>query len=298
MIKIHRLCSTIWLIINNLLSFDYFRYLGSEIIPAIFGILLSAIVTRLMDLDQFGIYSSSMAILGIIVIPFSQLVNQPYFRYNKIAEKGGYKQAFDITNLLVLASSILFIFLIEISLFTKISSTLNFGIRDYLLFAVLSIFMLLYDFVQTILQSNLLSQKSSVITIILSMLKFIITILVITISPYAINMLLALLISYLLVLMFSFRKIVRVAIPFKIEKTIRVRETIKEYLKYGLPFIGWFLFSQVLNSGDRILINHIMGPAQVAIYSGSYTLSILILGFVLNPLITTIHPIIMNNYEK
>lgn len=66
MIKIHRLCSTIWLIINNLLSFDYFRYLGSEIIPAIFGILLSAIVTRLMDLDQFGIYSSSMAILGII----------------------------------------------------------------------------------------------------------------------------------------------------------------------------------------------------------------------------------------
>lgn len=297
MIKIHRLCSTIWLIINNLLSFDYFRYLGSEIIPAIFGILLSAIVTRLMDLDQFGIYSSSMAILGIIVIPFSQLVNQPYFRYNKIAEKGGYKQAFDITNLLVLASSILFIFLIEISLFTKISSTLNFGIRDYLLFAVLSIFMLLYDFVQTILQSNLLSQKSSVITIILSMLKFIITILVITISPYAINMLLALLISYLLVLMFSFRKIVRVAIPFKIEKTIRVRETIKEYLKYGLPFIGWFLFSQVLNSGDRILINHIMGPAQVAIYSGSYTLSILILGFVLNPLITTIHPIIMNNYE-
>ncbi|MED3936473.1 lipopolysaccharide biosynthesis protein [Priestia megaterium] len=68
----------------------------------------------------------------------------------------------------------------------------------------------------------------------------------------------------------------------------------KKFILYGLPMTGWFIGSNLLGVGDRIILKIFTDSSKVGIYSANYTLVSMGIGLLVSPLLQAAHPVIMN----
>jgi len=79
--------------------------------------------------------------------------------------------------------------------------------------------------------------------------------------------------------------------------TIKKR-LVRIYLSYGIPIGMWLGISTMLNVSDRYLIEYYFTFNEVGIYSSVYDITYKICTFALAPILTAIHPLIMNSYRQ
>lgn len=84
----------------------------------------------------------------------------------------------------------------------------------------------------------------------------------------------------------------------KIKLTKLKKKTIKIYLSYGIPIGLWLGIATSLNVVDRYLIEYYFTFDEVGVYSSIYDITYKISTFTLTPILTAIHPLIMNAYNK
>ena len=73
---------------------------------------------------------------------------------------------------------------------------------------------------------------------------------------------------------------------------------LKEALSYGLPLIGFELSSILLSTGDRYVLQFLLGSTAVGLYSSAYNLTSYLVDFFAVPFRMTIMPIYMSTWEK
>lgn len=84
----------------------------------------------------------------------------------------------------------------------------------------------------------------------------------------------------------------------KIRLTSVSMSLLKESLSYGLPLIGFELSSVLLATGDRYVIQFLLGSAAVGLYSSAYNLTSYLADFFANPFQLMIKPIFISIWEK
>lgn len=72
----------------------------------------------------------------------------------------------------------------------------------------------------------------------------------------------------------------------------------KKALKYGMPLIVLNFSGMIITSGDRYVINWLLGLSSVGIYAVGYNLSTYVVTLIQTPLNTAIAPIYMDLWEK
>ncbi len=70
------------------------------------------------------------------------------------------------------------------------------------------------------------------------------------------------------------------------------------YIHYGIPIGLWFAVASALNLVDRYLISYYFSFEEVGIYSAVYDITYKICAFALAPILTAVHPLIMEAYQQ
>jgi O-antigen/teichoic acid export membrane protein len=74
--------------------------------------------------------------------------------------------------------------------------------------------------------------------------------------------------------------------------------TTTEFLGFGLPLVAWYAASQILNLSDRFFLEGARGTEEVGIYSVTYSLAMGVVGGILQPLLATMHPLIVHAWHE
>jgi O-antigen/teichoic acid export membrane protein len=279
---------------NSRLFEHLVTYLPATIVPALVGLLSTAIITREVTTSQFGIYSLILATSSLLVIPISQLVGQPVLRFVP-------GQSADESNNLFLASATT-LTLASVPVVISVMGILLILMGEdsagpiwmVLLGSIYCGLLLLNTFSQTVFQAELRPRKASIISIIPSLGQSVFMVALVLIWPSAASLIIGAIIGQILVVPLFLKQI---KLIFRTDGVNRYfyasKQQIKRIISYGAPMAGWFLFSQILNAGDKLIIAKYLGPSDVAIYSASYTLTVTIISFALSPLLTAAHPLIM-----
>lgn len=72
----------------------------------------------------------------------------------------------------------------------------------------------------------------------------------------------------------------------------------KKFLRYGIPMMLWFLCSQLLNVGDRFVIQQILGEKAVGIYTANYLLINGVAGLLNAPISLAAFPLVMKQWAE
>jgi O-antigen/teichoic acid export membrane protein len=72
---------------------------------------------------------------------------------------------------------------------------------------------------------------------------------------------------------------------------------IKPYLAFGLPMLPSYLFTWIINSSDRYVIEYFMDFASVGVYSASYSIGGIILMF-MGPISMVLYPTMLKLWEE
>jgi O-antigen/teichoic acid export membrane protein len=71
-----------------------------------------------------------------------------------------------------------------------------------------------------------------------------------------------------------------------------------QFLRYGIPLIGWMIGVRILEMSDRYLIHYLRGPGDVGVYSANYGMASMAIWIVATPLLLTAHPLIFSSWES
>jgi O-antigen/teichoic acid export membrane protein len=155
----------------------------------------------------------------------------------------------------------------------------------------LAILLIAVSFGQTVLQADLRSVASSRYSVALSIVQLLVTLGLVSLRPKGTSLLLGMTVAHFAILMMIMRNL---DLPGISALSALTRSDIAQHLSYGTPLMGWFICAQLLNSSSRLVVGHVAGVSAVAIYSSSYTLTTMFMGFVLAPLLTASHPLVMS----
>ncbi|ULO08642.1 polysaccharide biosynthesis C-terminal domain-containing protein [Paenibacillus sp. 19GGS1-52] len=267
------------------------KYIPGTLIPALLTLISTAIFTNLLDTSEYGYFMLAMSVINILTAVSAEWLKQSIARY--------LPGVMENEKILKIKSSIFLsvIYILILFIFVSIIAAPLFmdKIHLYVFIVILTILNIIYFILLVILQSELKSGLYSIFNLILSIFKLAFPIILIYKFNESVNQIL---LGYILALIF-------IIIPMFINVKIRIRITIKSYkdpvitqyiksfVKYGLPMIMFFLSAQLLNSGDRFIIQIFYGADQVGIYSANYSLIYGGIGLISTPIMLAVSPMIM-----
>ena len=286
--------NTLWLVAK-----DWIQYLPTAIIPAILMIIASAIFTRMFPPHIYGLYSLALAISLPIINAFSQPLSQPIGRfYYEYSSKGQ-------IHILWQAMSILMFRVMVILL--PVDTILGFWlIRSHrepismtsalLIFIILQV--LTASLMPTIL-SSFQTRHYQIIILATTFLGVALSIGFTTLGGPDISFLLwANVLASLIFLPIIYRwSKMHMSWPLFYKNEERVL-ALRRFLRYGLPFIPWFVAESMLSIGDRYVLEWFHGPTSVAVYSVNYALAQQAVGLLAGPFMTALWPRIMQQWSK
>jgi O-antigen/teichoic acid export membrane protein len=74
----------------------------------------------------------------------------------------------------------------------------------------------------------------------------------------------------------------------------QTRRLVRAFLVFGVPMTVWFFSGVLLDVGDRVVINNVLGPAAVGVYDASYRLIAGTAVLMVVPVTITLHPYLMS----
>ena len=281
------------------------HYIPAVLIPAITNIFLTLGLARILNLQLYGEYTYYTSIGVLITSIFSQWLVQSIQRFHYTDQK----QKEYIFLVRFVQSIYIYTFLIAFIFYIFYKFLIN--SQDNILSILLSLTMLFTS--QSLLAvkvaeyaANYKVSNIKKINVQQSFLKLVfLSIYLLIFHDFQINeiMIILSLTNFLNLLEFIRRndKLSNVLIfnySFFYSSKKIISKQFKKLLFYGLPMTGWFIGTNLLGVGDRVVLKLFTDSSQVGIYSANYTLVSTGIGLLVAPLLQAAHPVIMNYGQK
>jgi O-antigen/teichoic acid export membrane protein len=290
---------------ENLYKKTLIHYIPAVLIPAFTNILLSLGLARILNVELYGTYTYLLSIGTLITSIISQWLVQSIQKFH-YSEKNDviYQATINFFKSIIVHIYIitLFVWMLNGVFINFIDNIINVILSLFMFFTAQSLLAIKVAIYSAEYKANLVKRmniKQAILKLVL------ISIYLILFSEYKINVILFMIswANFYTVLtdMLKNKEIRNLILSNSIQKIIlnkKVRMQIKKLLAYGLPMTGWFIGTNLLGVGDRIILKLYTDSSQVGIYSANYMLVSTGIGLLVSPLLQSAHPIIMNYGQK
>jgi O-antigen/teichoic acid export membrane protein len=273
---------------------DSLVYLPSVVIPAAVALLGVVVFTRLLGVNDFGVYSVVAAVVTILTVGGGEWIGQSILRYLP-------EQRDDVARRELVASSLgmsLATMLLVIALGTVFRLVVAGRSFDVLVLPVTALLAMeiLFTVAGAEVQARMQARRLSLYRIAGSVARF----------AFALGCMLwfARSVEWLLVGAAVGRGLLALALTLDVARDangwIRPRLdgwVVRRFASFGVPIIGWTMCSQVLGLSDRFIISAIKGNVEAGIYSASYALVAMAFQLISGPLMTAAHPLIVTAWR-
>ncbi|MGG6440547.1 polysaccharide biosynthesis C-terminal domain-containing protein [Saccharococcus caldoxylosilyticus] len=278
---------------------DTIIYGIAVIISAFLGAFSVSIYTRIFAAKDYGEYNLVLSTSLFITTLFSQWIQQSIQRYRPEYKKNGKVNEFN-TNLYILTIVTVFI-IIGLSC---LASLFKYKLGAYNNYYWASVCLILAQFIflilSSLLQSDFKSKNYKNFVLINSILKFVLSVLLIFLFyKHPISIIYGTILAQLVLIIPMIRStemLSNVTNNFRFDDFLFFA---KKFFLYGFPMIGWFLGNSILNLTDRYMLAILRSSKEVGIYSANFSIVSASLGLLTTPLLSAAHPIIMNGaYDR
>lgn len=255
---------------------DIIGYAPSKLIPAFIAFLWSYIFTRIFPPDEYGIYSLATAIVIPLITVIIEWAGQPIGRfYAEFVEKNRAELYFTVVKKLVkivtiIAGSIGLLSIIVSYFFFNKFILVILGLAIYLLFNSLTLLL------SPILPSSMEVKTYRRLEVFRNMFRLGIAIfMILSLGEHIVFLIWADAIAAVVFLFPLYKKInllLTTGLLSEKNSEIEISKVLSRFTSYGLPMMLWFLFSQLLNVGDRFVIQYYYDSYEVGVYSANYQL--------------------------
>jgi len=274
---------------------DFMKYIPSQIVPGLVGMIAIPIVTRLFSPSDYGNYVlvlSTISVLTIIMGWLSMAVLRFYSVF-EIEERLKVLSSLVVKWFFVSITILVFVFLSIIFL-----AKAKLGVQLYrlmLIGVVVFVFSALFQVLSSFLQAKRAVKFYSGFTVWKSISKLTFGILLIVAFGYGVEGLLwgeffGIVIALPLIWKYAIGRFPR-GTPFSLDLT-------KEMAKYSFPLVMGNLAAWILSLSDRFILEFFRGSQEVGIYSASYTVSEKSILLVASLFMIASNPISMKIWER
>jgi O-antigen/teichoic acid export membrane protein len=248
----------------------------------------AALFTRMVSVEEYGLYSLVLAIVNIVALPIAQLVCQPVLRFACEAQDQDKRGKVLWAGMLALGATTAVGSIVSVLVAARTRGAAN----DLAALGLsLAILVIAVGFAQAILQADLRPVASARYSVALGIVQLLATVGLVVLRPKGTSLLLGMAIAHSCALVMMARSL---RLPGIHILSTLTRSDIAQHMSYGVPLMGWFACAQLLHSGGRLVVGRLAGVSAVAIYSSGCTLTTTLLAFVLAPLLTASHPLVMS----
>jgi len=276
-------------------------YIPGKIIPAIISLSFSAIFTRLFSTEEYGMYSLILAIVVIITALISQWLQQSISRYLPEVTSNDEK--------MLIFNSIGYGIILVVVLCFVIVLPILFGIQKLFLHSSFNttiaafIFILsgsIFGTLGVILQAEMKAKEYVKYNLIKEVIRFSLSIIFVMLVYRNIDSLFwaaSLSGLFLIPCLWKRSGISNFRALIFINNHNRIFSYIKKFLVYGFPMVGWFIMANLMNLGDRFIIQYYRGASEVGIYSASYYLIQNGTSIIAMPILLASHPFLVKAWS-
>ena len=277
------------------------NYLPAALLPALIALASSATFTRIFTANDYGILSLLLAIIAPIATMLTEWIGQPVGRFYAEYKHNNRLELYRSAVVIVLFSTVIWIVLVALLALAGLLF-FNGGIPYPLLLVGTVIGLLVqswYSILIRILPASFKIQPYRNVVVLMSVLSLIITLALIHFFGINIAWLVwgpalstGLLLPYILR---------HAGIALKINRAdfgVRTQKTLLRFWHYGAPMMIWFFANQLLNIGDRYIIQIYLDSTQLGIYSVNYNLVSQAVNLVNVPLWAASGPILMSQWAR
>jgi len=279
---------------------DFLTYLPARLIPAAVGLATVSLFTRLFTPEAYGIYALALAAGGIALALLSGWLRECAIRF-LLEERGEKREDSFILGLLGLALRTSTVPLL-VALVVYILGVVPPDFRGLLPWVALWVAAgVVYGTLNSLLQAGLQARRYTLWEAVRSVLG------------------LGLAITYLFLVersvagAFAGLLLSTVVVGSAIGRDLGLRQRIVRsgrkgssmgrssalrLASYGLPLVGWAAGREILNMGDRFVIQWFWGSEAVGIYSSNYFLADGGAGLLFIPLLAAAGPLVMHAWAK
>lgn len=250
-----------------------------------------------MSKEEYGVFSlvtvTYMVLSSISKFGLQHASLRFYYNEKNDLDRNKYFTTIFTSNLAI-SFAICFVIFLAISKYTRlIPSILN----NFIIY--IAVLGFVYNIISILLNIIRAEQNSKLYTVILIVQRYLKLLFAVVLFAVAYMRLKGILIGWILVdssvlIFLTIYLLRRYRLSFRSYST----GSLKKYLSYGIPMIGFELSTLLLALGDRYLINYFMGSENVGIYSAGYNLSTYIANFFVSPLRLAIIPLYLKLWEK
>lgn len=265
-----------------------FRYLPSQIIPALVSFILIGVNAQYLGAEKFGIYTILITVVEVLCLFSHQWIKVGYIRHYSEFD-GHEKVVFTST-----ADVLFFVVLLSVLFLCGVCVVLLEVVYEELILvgAFLYSSKTIYQYLQDKIRMHEQFFVYNVNSTIFSLASLIITVYVYEFYEVSVqHAILALAFSYILGFIVSFFKI---NLNFKYFS----HEMVMMNVRYGLPLTISAILMQVLTKVDRYLIAYFMGAAAVGYYSAVVGLVFGLLSLVFTIVAAPLYPEIIKKSSE
>ncbi|QCW02595.1 oligosaccharide flippase family protein [Natrinema pallidum] len=274
--------------INTIARFiqDFGFYTVAEFVPAALGLVALVFYTRVFDTAAYGQYSLTIVFVTVLSTGLFGWLEQAVLRFESTSEE-------------IVPTAILTLCLISaigIAIGTISFVLLGDHLGQYRIFYMAAVVATVstgsFRVFKSIFQSQLKSKQVSIYSLIRAVLKLSVGI---SLSVFVFDSIVGWVWGAAIG---SAVGVLSMFVRLNIYQVSFDKNTVRQLLWYGVPMIGWLFGLTLLTFADRILIEMLSSTSEVGIYSSNYMLVQTGLPLVLSPIIQTLHPIIMNEWDE
>ncbi|WP_424014141.1 lipopolysaccharide biosynthesis protein [Halorubrum xinjiangense] len=264
---------------------DFGLYTLANALPAILGLIGVMVFSRVFDPAPYGRYSLVLVVVMTVSTGVYSWLEQSVLRF----------ESEDVEILPTVEAILLyltiFVSVISLLVFTIIEPAIG-QYRRYYLVAVVSVVGVgTFDVLRAFFQANLNPRYITYFQGINSLLKLLVGV---VISLLVLENIVGWMWGTALGSIFTIGVMLHM---LDVELPSLDTEIAKQLFRYGAPMVGWLFGLTLLNFIDRVILEWLSGASAVGIYSSNYSLVHTGLPLVLNPVIQSSHPVIMDRWN-
>jgi O-antigen/teichoic acid export membrane protein len=269
---------------------DSCQYFVARCFTAISALASVYLFTRIFSAKSYGVYSLVMAILAPLQVFVTEWAAQPLGRFFAEYQKKREFVTYYSTFKMLLGCVLLMSVMASVSLFLIAYQICGTALR--LVACILLICQSLYCLMLPVLAASGDSHFYKTIEFIRAFLTLGITLLLIAIyNVDPIVLFWGATLAFAILLPFLGLRIR--GLLFKAEGFCPDLAHLVRFTRYGIPLMFWFFAAQLLNIGDRYVLQVLKGSVQVGIYSANYNFAVNLSSLFSGPIITATFPILM-----
>jgi O-antigen/teichoic acid export membrane protein len=277
---------------------DVLRYLPSVVVPALMSVAFITVFTRIFDPAAFGRYTVVYVTCAILTPLWSGWISQAVIRYLPRYRAGGKIDEFKSMMSALLLAVILVLTALLVLAYPLVGGVLGPYQPYYLPGAVMVVAGVAYQALRALFQANLQSGAYARAEVLFSIGRLAFALVfVLLVARDAVGLIAGPAVSYslLAIAMIPWHRLP--AAVARHQRAFRLT-LLPQFLRYGIPLIGWMIGVRLLEMSDRYILGYLRGPEQVGVYAANYGIAAMGISMVATPVLLAAHPLIFGAWEE